>query len=102
MILLSRNLAQNYSPQNHPCLNCNNLGHIYEFDKNKLIVNSELSIPSGALLGFDARNKSFNESVKELFKLHKVDYFEKIKTLTPRSLILSLMVFKLTAKFFRV
>ena len=70
-----------FSPQNHPCLDCNNLGYVFEFDKNKLIINSELSIPNGGLLGFDARNKTFNESVKALCRIHKVDYFEKLKNI---------------------
>ena len=75
-----------FSPQNHPCLHCNNLD-TFEFDKNKLILNTELSIPGGGLLGFDARNETFIDSIRKLFKLHKVDFFEKIKILSPELLI---------------
>ena len=90
-----------FSPQNHPCLHCNSLGHVYEFDKKKLIINSELSIPSGGLLGFDSRNKDFNESVKELFELHKVDYFEKIKNIDSKVIDLIINGFQINDKIFQ-
>lgn len=90
-----------FSPQNHPCLHCNGLGHVYEFDKNKLIINSELSIPSGGLLGFDSRNKAFNESVKELFKIHKVDYFEKIKNIDSKIIDLIINGFQINDIIFQ-
>ena len=90
-----------FSPQNHPCLDCNNLGYIYEFDKNKLIINSELSIPSGGLLGFDSRNNAFNESVKELFKSYKIDYFEKIKKIDSKIIDLIINGFEINGKFFQ-
>ena len=77
------------------------MGYIYEFDKNKLIINSELSIPSGGLLGFDSRNKAFNESVKELFKLHKVDYFEKIKKIDSKIIDLIINGFEINGKIFQ-
>lgn len=90
-----------FSPQNHPCLDCNNLGYVFEFDKNKLIINSELSIPNGGLLGFDARNKTFNESVKALCRIHKVDYFEKLKNIDSRIIDLIINGFEINGKVFR-
>ena len=90
-----------FSPQNHPCLHCNNLGYIYEFDKNKLIINTELSIPGGGLLGFDARNEAFIDSIRKLFKLHKVDFFEKIKNIEPKVIDLIINGFKIDSEIFQ-
>ena len=63
--------------------------------KNKLIINTELSIPGGGLLGFDARNETFIDSIKKLFKLHKVDFFEKIKNIKPKVIDLIINGFKI-------
>jgi len=90
-----------FSPQNYPCLHCNNLGYIYEFDKNKLIVNRELSIPGGGLLGFDSRNKAFNNIILKLFKAHKVDLFEKIKNIDSKIIDLIIYGFKINGEIFQ-
>ncbi|MEJ2094721.1 MAG: excinuclease ABC subunit UvrA, partial [Gammaproteobacteria bacterium] len=61
---------------NHPigaCSKCDGLGVIQFFDPDKIIQDQELSLPGGAIRGWDRRNAYYFQLIKNLAKHYKFD-----------------------------
>ena len=55
------------------CPDCDGLGIIQYFDPNKVIQNTELSLPGGAIKGWDRRNVYYFQMINSLASHYKFD-----------------------------
>ncbi len=63
------------------CNQCDGLGVIQVFDPERVVQNSELSLPGGAIRGWDRRNAYYYQLIKSLSRHYKFDIdtaFEKL------------------------
>lgn len=55
------------------CPTCDGLGHVHEFDLNRVVAFPELSLKAGAIKGWDARNASTHSELTSLATHYKFD-----------------------------
>lgn len=55
------------------CNECDGLGVIQVFDSERVVQNAELSLPGGAIRGWDRRNAYYYQLIKSLSKHYKFD-----------------------------
>ena len=63
------------------CPDCDGLGIIQYFDPNKVIQNTELSLPGGAIKGWDRRNVYYFQMINSLASHYKFDIDAAFKEL---------------------
>jgi len=55
------------------CSNCDGLGNIQYFDPDRVVQNADLSLPGGAIKGWDRRNAYYFQMIKSIAKHYKFD-----------------------------
>jgi excinuclease ABC subunit A len=55
------------------CSNCDGLGNIQYFDPGRVVQNADLSLPGGAIKGWDRRNAYYFQMIKSIAKHYKFD-----------------------------
>ncbi len=55
------------------CVECDGLGVLQVFDPERVVQNAELSLPGGAIRGWDRRNAYYYQLIKSLAKHYKFD-----------------------------
>ena len=55
------------------CVECDGLGVLQVFDPDRVVQNGELSLPGGAIRGWDRRNAYYYQLIKSLAKHYKFD-----------------------------
>ena len=63
------------------CVDCDGLGVLQVFDPDRVVQNAELSLPGGAIRGWDRRNAYYYQLIKSLARHYKFDIdspFEKL------------------------
>jgi excinuclease ABC subunit A len=55
------------------CSTCDGLGNIQYFDPDRVVQNTDLSLPGGAIKGWDRRNAYYFQMIKSIAKHYKFD-----------------------------
>lgn len=63
------------------CARCDGLGGIQYFDEARIVQNDDLSLPAGAIRGWDRRNAYYYQLIKALAKHYKFDIDSPFKEL---------------------
>ncbi len=64
------------------CAECDGLGHVQYFDPNRVVQNPELSLPGGAIRGWDRRNAYYFQMLKSIAAHYHFDLDAAYSTLT--------------------